>query len=74
MVRSEQQPDDSEERLSWKQAQWTLNVPMVRVLYQQLASPATLPVGLDEVLDWTEDVFARVDRKLFFANFRSRMR
>lgn len=72
VVWSEQQPEDSEARFSWKQAQWTLDVPMVRVLFQQLASPATLPVGLDEVLNWTEDVLARVDRKLFFERFEAK--
>ena len=71
VVWSESQPPDSKQRFSWKSAQWTLNVPMVRVLYQQLATPATLPVGLDEVLEWTEDALARVDRTLFFESFES---
>jgi hypothetical protein len=42
---------------------------MVRVLFQQLATPANPPVGLDEVLDWTDDFLARVDRRLFFERF-----
>jgi hypothetical protein len=68
---SEQQDDDSDNRFDWRQAQWTLSVPMVRVLFQQLATPANLPVGLDEVLDWTDDVLARVNRKLFFKRFEA---
>jgi hypothetical protein len=68
---SEQQPEQTANRFAWRQAQWTLSVPMVRVLFQQLASPANLPVGLDEVLDWTDDVLARVDRKLFFQRFEA---
>ncbi|MGW1295908.1 type ISP restriction/modification enzyme [Streptomyces sp. NPDC002533] len=68
---SEQQSEQSTERFTWRQAQWTLSVPMVRVLFQQLATPANLPVGLDEVLDWTDDVLARVDRKLFFKRFEA---
>ncbi|MGW7359645.1 type ISP restriction/modification enzyme [Streptomyces sp. NPDC054802] len=68
---SEQQPEQSAHRFTWRQAQWTLSVPMVRVLFQQLATPANLPVGLDEVLDWTDDVLARVDRKLFFQRFEA---
>jgi len=72
VVWSEQPAARQGERFSWRQAQWTLKVPMVRVLFQQLASPATLPVGLDEVLDWTEDVLARVDREAFFARFEAR--
>jgi hypothetical protein len=58
-------------RFTWRQAQWTLSVPMVRVLFQQLATPANLPVGLNELLDWTDDVLARVDRKLFFQRFEA---
>ncbi|MEZ0051931.1 hypothetical protein ABIA30_002943 [Mycobacterium sp. MAA66] len=68
---SEHQPAGSDNRFNWRQAQWTLPVPMVRVLFQQLATPANLPVGLDEVLDWTDDVLARVDRALFFTRFEA---
>ncbi|GAA2665547.1 DNA methyltransferase [Streptomyces aculeolatus] len=71
VVWNESQTSGSRRRFSWKSAQWTLKVPMVRVLFQQLATPATLPVGLDEVLDWTEDVLARVDPTLFFDSFES---
>jgi hypothetical protein len=71
VVWSEERPHDSEDRFVWRSAQWTLQVPMVRVLFQQLATPAALPVGLDEVLDWTEEVLARVDRKLFFSSFEA---
>jgi hypothetical protein len=68
---SEGQPEHPASRFAWRMAQWTLSVPMVRVLFQQLATPANLPVGLDEVLDWTDDVLARVDRKLFFQRFEA---
>jgi hypothetical protein len=68
---SEQQPENTNNRFAWRQAQWTLSVPMVRVLFHQLATPANLPVGLDEVLDWTDDVLARVDRRLFFQRFEA---
>jgi hypothetical protein len=71
VVWSEARPYDSEDRFAWRSAQWTLQVPMVRILFQQLATPAVLPVGLDEVLDWTEDVLARVDRRLFFSSFEA---
>jgi hypothetical protein len=72
VVWSEQHGPESEERFSWKEAQWTLNVPMVRVLFSELATPANLPVNLDEVLDWTEEALNRVDRKLFFERFEPR--
>jgi hypothetical protein len=68
---SEEQPEQPASRFAWRMAQWTLSVPMVRVLFQQLATPANLPVGRDEVLDWTDDVLARVDRKLFFQRFEA---
>lgn len=68
---SERQSVNSTDRFTWRQAQWTLSVPMVRVLFQQLATPTSLPVGLDEVLDWTDDVLARVDRNLFFQRFEA---
>lgn len=71
VVWSGQHPPGGVERFSWRQAQWTLNVPMVRVLFQQLATPANLPVGLDEVLDWTDEVLNRVDRELFFKRFET---
>jgi len=68
---AEQQPKDTKDRFTWKQAQWTLGVPMVSALYEQLATPNKLPVGLDEVLNWTDDVLARVDRELFFERFEA---
>ena len=63
---------DAGERFSWRTAQWTLRVPMVRALFDQLVTPRTLPAGLDEILDWTEDVFARVEREEFFERFEQR--
>ena len=57
-------------RFSWRQAAWYLNVPMVSVLFEKIATPSTLrPLGVEEVMDWTEDVLARVDRDRFFAQF-----
>lgn len=62
----------SADRFSWRTAQWTLNVPMVRVLFAQLTTPSNLPADLDEVLDWTEDLLARVDSKPFLEAFETR--
>jgi hypothetical protein len=67
----EREPLDTKNRFNWRQAQWTLNVPMVRALFEQLATPSNLPIGLDEVLDWTDDVLARIDRELFFERFEA---
>jgi hypothetical protein len=69
VVWAESQPATSRQEFSWQAAQWTLNVPMVRVLFQQLATRSTLPVDLDEILDWTQDTLNRVDRTLFFDRF-----
>jgi len=58
------------ERFQWRQAAWHLRVPLVSVLFEKIATPSTLrPLGVEEVMDWTEDVLARVDRDRFFARF-----
>lgn len=58
------------ERFQWRQAAWHLRVPMVSVLFEKIATPSTLkPLGVEEVMDWTEDVLARVDRQRFFDRF-----
>lgn len=54
----------------WRTASWTLHVPMVRSLFEQLATPTKLaPLGLIEVLDWTAAALNRVDRAVFFEKF-----
>ncbi len=54
----------------WKQAAWTLRVPMIRALFHQVADPAHLqPLGLVEPLDWAAAVLNRVDRDAFFKKF-----
>jgi hypothetical protein len=61
----------STERFDWRLAQWSLRVPMIRVLFEQVATPGQLePIGLVEVLDWTEGALNRVDRSEFFARFQ----
>jgi hypothetical protein len=63
-------PTDRRARFNWREAAWTLHVPMIKALYDQVATPTKLePLGLIEVLDWTEAVLNRVDRKAFFENF-----
>jgi hypothetical protein len=54
----------------WKSAAWTLHVPMIRALFEQVATPTKLgPLGLVEVLDWTAAALNRVERPDFFARF-----
>ena len=58
------------ERFDWRMAQWYLHVPMIRVLFEQVATPSKLgPLGLVETLDWTAAALNRVDRAAFFARF-----
>jgi len=57
-------------RFEWRTAAWHLNVPMVSILFEKIAIPSTLrPLGVEEVMDWTEDALARVDRERFFQRF-----
>lgn len=57
-------------RFDWRTAEWTLHVPFIRVLYEQVASKSQLePLGLVEVLDWAAGVLNRVDREEFFKRF-----
>ncbi|WP_044550019.1 type ISP restriction/modification enzyme [Azospirillum lipoferum] len=67
---SRQQPPGSKAVFDWKSAGWSLHVPMVRNLYDQVAQPTRLgPLGLTEVLNWTGDALNRVDRPAFFSAF-----
>jgi N-6 DNA Methylase len=57
-------------RFEWKSAIWYLHVPFVSALFQQLAAPRQLePLGLIELLDWTEATLNRVVKEDFLAKF-----
>ena len=57
-------------RFEWREAIWHLNVPFVSALFQQLASPQHLkPLGLVELLDWTEATLNRVAKEEFLQKF-----
>ena len=54
----------------WRKAVWELRVPMIAVLFEQIATPSILKhLNIVEVLDWTENVLNRVVREEFFARF-----
>ncbi|MDD3546564.1 MAG: N-6 DNA methylase, partial [Kiritimatiellae bacterium] len=54
----------------WHTAVWHLRVPMIRALFEQIATPARLgPLGLEEVLDWAASALNRVDGDTFFTAF-----
>ncbi len=58
------------DRFDWRNAAWTLHVPMVASLFNQIATPQKLkPLGVDKVLDWAGAALNRVDRTAFFAKF-----
>ncbi|MCL4768414.1 MAG: N-6 DNA methylase [Hyphomicrobiaceae bacterium] len=64
------QTPPSTERFEWRQAIWYLHVPFVSALFQQLASPKQLqPLGLVELLDWTEATLNRVVKEEFLQKF-----
>ena len=57
-------------RFNWHDTAWNLHVPMIAVLFQQLAQRNKLkPLGIDQVLDWTEMVLNRVLIDEFFEKF-----
>jgi Type ISP C-terminal specificity domain/N-6 DNA Methylase len=63
-------PTERSARFDWQTAAWSLHVPMIKALFEQVATPSKLEgLGLVEVLDWTSAVLNRVDRKAFFENF-----
>jgi hypothetical protein len=58
------------DKFNWHEAAWSLHVPMIRTLFDQLATPTKLQaLDLEEVLDWTQTALNRVDRDAFFSNF-----
>jgi hypothetical protein len=63
-------PTNKQARFNWHEAAWSLHVPMIKALFDQIATPTQLrELDIVEVLDWTTDVLNRVDRKAFFENF-----
>jgi hypothetical protein len=59
-----------EAKFDWHNTAWTLHVPMIASLFDQIATPKRLkPLGVDEVLDWAGMVLNRVDRPAFFSKF-----
>lgn len=58
------------ERFEWRTAEWSLRLPVIRVLFEQVATPSKLgPLGLVEVLDWAAAALSRVDEAAFFKSF-----
>jgi len=68
---SKQHVPPSKEKFDWKLTQWTLRVPMIRTLFEQVATPGQLgPLRLVQILDWTATALNRIDRADFFTRFQ----
>ncbi|MGB3118274.1 MAG: N-6 DNA methylase, partial [Verrucomicrobiales bacterium] len=59
------------DRFQWRLSAQYLGLPILRTLFVQLAGDPkkVRALDLEEVLDWTEDCLARVDRASFFARY-----
>jgi hypothetical protein len=54
----------------WRTTAWSLHVPAVRALFEQLATPGRLgALGLVEVIGWAAEALNRIDRSSFFGRF-----
>ncbi len=63
----------SNDKFNWHEAAWSLHVPMIKTLFEHLATPSKLQaLGLEEVLNWTETALNRVERHNFFLNFEEK--
>lgn len=57
-------------RFDWHSAAWTLHVPFVATLFQQLTAPKHIKkLDLVEVLDWTGETLNRIDAQEFLKRF-----
>lgn len=64
------QKQNSKGDFNWKESAWYLHVPMIRALFEKVATPTHLgKLDLVEVLNWTGEALNRVDRKAFFSKF-----
>ena len=60
----------STKRFDWMTAAFTLTVPMVKVLFEEIAKPSRLAaLDLMPVLERTAEALNRVDQKAFFKSF-----
>ena len=58
------------DHFDWKSAVWSLQVPMIRALFERLVTPSNVrSLGLEELLSLTGEVLNRVDTDAFFLRF-----
>ncbi|MHB8599499.1 MAG: type ISP restriction/modification enzyme [Ktedonobacteraceae bacterium] len=66
----QQGTSSSSRQFDWRVADWFLHVPMIKALFEQVATPSKLgPLNIVEVLNWAGDALNRVDQAAFFARF-----
>ena len=59
-------------RFDWRSAGWSLHVPFIQTLFQQLTAPQNIKqLDLVEVLDWTGNTLNRIDVAEFLQRFDS---
>lgn len=57
-------------RFDWRSAGWSLHVPFIATLFQQLTAPQHIKqLNLVEVLDWTGNTLNRIDAGEFLRRF-----
>jgi hypothetical protein len=57
-------------RFDWRVAGYYLHVPMIKALFEKVATPTHVRrLGLEEVLNWAGEALNRVDRASFFSKF-----
>lgn len=57
-------------RFDWRAAGWSLHVPFIQTLFQQLTAPQHIKqLDLVEVLDWTGNTLNRIDAASFLERF-----
>ncbi|HEX8553792.1 MAG TPA: type ISP restriction/modification enzyme, partial [Sphingomonas sp.] len=57
-------------RFDWRSAGWSLHVPFIATLFQQLTAPKNIKqLNLVEVLDWTGDTLNRIEAAEFLHRF-----
>jgi|TARA_B100000378_G_scaffold29057_1_gene22081 SAM-dependent methyltransferase len=57
-------------RFDWRSAGWSLHVPFIQTLFQQLTAPQHIKqLDLVEVLDWTGNTLNRIDATEFLKRF-----
>lgn len=57
-------------RFDWRVAGYYLHVPMIKALFEKVATPTHIrKLDLEEVLNWTGEALNRVDRHSFFSQF-----